>query len=171
DPSMRPAHEQAARRWLHRKFGAYTVSGMEADDAIGLEMDADSICVSLDKDLDTLSGRHYNWVRDEFYTVTPAQARTNFYCQLLTGDKADNVEGIAGIGPVNAHRLLDDLPEAGQRSAVKTLYRESGLDFELNYYLLKILENEDELHAAFEYAKARAGITPVPATPLPVRNK
>ncbi len=170
DPTMRPRFEVEAREYLTRRYRAYTIPGIEADDSIGLEMDEESVCVSLDKDLDMLAGNHYNWVRDEFYAITPEQAHTNLYCQMLMGDTADNVFGVPGIGPVKAHKLLDAMNETAQREVVRAFYRDHGLDFDMNYYLLKILESEEELHAALEYAKTKAGISPVKAAEISVRD-
>jgi 5'-3' exonuclease len=32
----------------------------------------------------------------------------SFYKQILTGDRVDNIEGIRGIGPVKADKILKD---------------------------------------------------------------
>lgn len=56
------------------------------------------ICTK-DKDLDMISGLHYNWTKDkEPYEVSEQQALKAFYSQLLTGDRVDNIQGIKGIG-------------------------------------------------------------------------
>lgn len=155
DPTMRPHFEIDAKAYLFRHYGAYSVPGIEADDAIGLEMGDDAICVSLDKDLDMLPGKHYNWVKDVRYTVTPDAAHTNFYKQMLTGDRVDNVKGVPGIGPARAAKLLEGLPEMAQAAKVRAMYAMNGLDYEMNYHLLKIIQTEDDLHEAFEYIRKR----------------
>jgi 5'-3' exonuclease len=85
---------------------------MEADDAIGIEAyrhePEETIIVSIDKDLNMIRGNHYNFVREEKYFVTEEQAIRNFYLQILTGDKVDNIIGLAGIGPVKSKKLLAD---------------------------------------------------------------
>lgn len=84
----------------------------EADDRIAIEATAlgnAAIICSVDKDFDQVPGWHYNFVKRERYYVTKREATLNFYCQILTGDRIDNVVGIHGIGPKKAHKLLDEL--------------------------------------------------------------
>ena len=159
DPTMRPHYEEDARQFLKTRHNAYTVPGIEADDAIGLEMDDTAICVSLDKDLDMLPGQHYNWVQDRLYAVTPSEAHTHFYTQMLMGDRADNVAGIPGLGPKKAARLLANLSEQEQEKTVKALYKKAGLDYTMNYYLLRILQTPDDLHRALHYAANGTDVT------------
>ena len=102
----RPVHYDAIRRHLV-DLGATQVEGMEADDAIAIEATANGgFIVSIDKDLDQIPGHHYNFVKHEEYFVTEEQGLLNFYKQILTGDRVDNIVGIKGIGPVKAHKLL-----------------------------------------------------------------
>lgn len=62
---------------------------------------------STDKDLDQVSGEHYDFVKDVRYTVDPERGLRFFYFQLLTGDRTDNIIGIEGIGPVKAKAILE----------------------------------------------------------------
>jgi len=104
----RPQHYQAIRDHLER-LGAIKVEGMEADDAIAIEAQKDNywIC-SIDKDLDQLTGWHYNFVKREKYWVSEWDGLVSFYTQILTGDRIDNVQGLKGVGPVKAAKLLQD---------------------------------------------------------------
>jgi 5'-3' exonuclease len=103
----RPKHYEALREFLVREWSAKTVSCIEADDAIGIDSrEGNCVIVSIDKDLKQLSGLHYNFVKEEFQTVTEEDGTRFFYTQCLTGDVADNVKGIAGIGPKKAEKLL-----------------------------------------------------------------
>jgi 5'-3' exonuclease len=46
-----------------------------------------------------------------------------FYTQLLTGDTADNIKGVKGIGPKKADKILDGLvAEADLYKAVEEHY-------------------------------------------------
>ncbi len=102
----RPKHYEAIRKHLV-DLGATQVEGMEADDAIAIEATANGgFIVSIDKDLDQIPGHHYNFVKHEEYFVTEEQGLLNFYKQILTGDRVDNIVGIKGIGPVKADKLL-----------------------------------------------------------------
>jgi len=78
DPSARPKYFDEIRSYLVDFWGAEVITGMETDDACGIEQwkhkDRSTCIVSLDKDLDNIPGWHYNYVKDEFYYVTLAQA-------------------------------------------------------------------------------------------------
>ena len=107
----KPIHYDAIRKHLVEKLGAVLIEGMEADDAIAIEatnMGNQAIIVSIDKDLDQVAGLHYNFVKQELYEVTPEEGMLNFYKQILTGDRVDNIIGIKGVGPVKAAKLLKD---------------------------------------------------------------
>lgn len=46
-----------------------------------------------------------------YYIISPIEGLRNFYKQFLTGDAADNIPGIKGIGPVKASQMIDPLDE------------------------------------------------------------
>ena len=160
DPTMRPAWFAECRNWLVGNWGAQVVDGMEADDAIGINTAPDTVCVSIDKDLLTIPGLHYHFVNQDQRIVTPEEAVTNFWKQMLIGDKADNVQGIPKIGPVTANKLLQGKPEAEQYKQVRQLYRKHKLDFDLNYNLLRILRSEAEYERVTQ--AVRQGQIPAP---------
>jgi len=62
--------------------------------------------VGVDKDLDQISGWHFNYVTNKYYYVSEYEADKFFFEQLLTGDVADNIPGIHRIGPKTAKKLL-----------------------------------------------------------------
>jgi 5'-3' exonuclease len=103
-------HSTAIRDYLVGKWGAVSTVGQEADDAIGIDMSANpgSVCVSFDKDLLQLPGRHYDWVAKEERTVSAKEAGKFFWQQTLSGDATDNVPGCKGIGAIKAAKLLED---------------------------------------------------------------
>ena len=108
----KPKHYDALREYLLKDWEFTLVEGQEADDAIGIkayELDPEefSIC-TIDKDLDMIRGNHYNFVKDLFYDVTEEEALFNFYKQILTGDRVDNIIGLKGIGDVKAKRILEE---------------------------------------------------------------
>lgn len=108
----KPYHYQLLREYMERAWGFEIIDGMEADDAIGIEAyrnePDETIIVSIDKDLNMIRGHHYNFVKEEKYFVTEEEAIRNFYLQILTGDKVDNIIGLDGIGPVKSKKLLKD---------------------------------------------------------------
>lgn len=116
--AAKPQHYNALRDYLVEKWGAVVIEGQEADDEIGIrayELDPEeyTIC-SIDKDLDMLRGQHYNFVKNTFYEVTEEEAIFNFYKQILTGDRVDNIIGIKGIGDVKAKRILKECKDENE---------------------------------------------------------
>lgn len=127
-PQEKPLHYDALKQYLIDEWGAVVAVEEEADDLMGIEQEGDSTVIcSIDKDMLQVPGHHYNFVKDSFTFVSPEEGRLFFYKQLLMGDKADNIQGIRGLGPVNAGRLLDhtlDYPETEQFEIVKNRYKE-----------------------------------------------
>lgn len=141
----RPKHWQTCRDYLTKKYKAIVVDHYEADDAMGWnQTDVTTVC-SIDKDLLMIPGKHYNWVRKEWTTVTEDSANQTFYRQLLIGDVSDNVFGIKGIGPKKAEKAL------GELSTVKELFEKVRSMYDddkrllLNCNLLWIMRKEGEM--------------------------
>ena len=105
----KPQHLQALRQHMIEEWGASVTDGDEADDAIAIDgttLGLACVMVSLDKDFDQIPGWHYNFVKKIGYFVDERQGLYSFYKQILTGDTADNIQGLAGIGPVKAAKKL-----------------------------------------------------------------
>lgn len=111
-PSEKPVHLQALRDHLVTSWGFVVVDGIEADDAVGIAAYAvsedESIMVHIDKDLNQFRGWHYNYRKREKYYVSEFEGWYNFYLQILTGDRIDNIEGLKGIGPAKGAKILKD---------------------------------------------------------------
>jgi DNA polymerase-1 len=120
-----PRYLQQCRDFLIQNWNAEVTEGCEADDALGMAQNNDTIICTLDKDLDMIPGLHYNWVRNEIYDINEVDALRNFYKQLLIGDRSDNIFGVAGIGKVKAARLIDPLEyEEDMYKVVRDLYND-----------------------------------------------
>ena len=52
---------------------------------------------------------HFNFVKGEWSKVNEFEGIKFFYTQILTGDAADNIKGLHGIGPKKADKLLKDV--------------------------------------------------------------
>jgi 5'-3' exonuclease len=105
----KPAHLELLRNYLVTAWAATISEGEEADDAIAIratELGDESITISLDKDFDQVQGWHYNFVKHNKYYVSAEDGLRFFYKQILMGDKADNIVGIKGVGPVKAEKML-----------------------------------------------------------------
>jgi 5'-3' exonuclease len=123
-----PIYRADANTYLVTEYGASVTDGYEADDAMGirasqLEIDNRMIC-SIDKDLMQIEGHHFNWRKREFTEVSILDGTRLLYRQLLTGDTADNVPPVGGIGAVKSKRLIDPLDnERDMLQTVRALYR------------------------------------------------
>ena len=117
----RPRHYQFLKEYILQNYKSSIAIGQEADDALGIEQcvlygggtyDEDSpppsIICSIDKDLLQIPGMHFNFVKGEFKYVSEWEGIKHFWNQVLQGDRADNIPGIPGIGPVKAGRILSD---------------------------------------------------------------
>lgn len=108
---QRPKHYEALREHLVKRHDAIVTVGEEADDAVAIDSTKlldECWIVHVDKDLDQLQGWHYNPVRDERYYLNEFDSYSAFCTQLLTGDRIDNIPGLAGIGPKKAQKALQD---------------------------------------------------------------
>jgi 5'-3' exonuclease len=102
--------------------------------------------VSIDKDLDMIPGHHYNPVKKDHYYVNDKEAIKNFYRQILTGDKVDNVQGLRGIGPKKADKILGDFDtDLAMYEAVLKAYDGDAERVLENGQLLWIRRKKDEL--------------------------
>ena len=112
----KPLLYQEIRDYYAKHFNAIVVDGIEADDAVIIEAEKmrlrgnECVICSIDKDLRQYPGLHYNPNKPEdgVFVVDEYDANFNFYCQLLTGDRVDNIPGIDGIGPKKAVRLIGE---------------------------------------------------------------
>lgn len=122
-----PVHREALKEAAVLEWNAKITDGIEADDALATEQSLSeylgtTIC-SIDKDLMQVPGYHYNFVKDEHVLVSPLDGLRSFYRNLLIGDNADNITGVAGIGVVKAKRYIDLLDnEEEMFSVVSDLY-------------------------------------------------
>jgi 5'-3' exonuclease len=123
---------------------------MEADDALGIAQTTDTILCTIDKDLDQISGKHYNFVQKRLYSISEEEGLKWFYKQILIGDNADGIKGLRGIGPVKADKHINPLKnEAEYYSKVLELYKQHYPEdyterLIKNGQLLKIRRTKDE---------------------------
>jgi len=114
---------------------AVTVPDIEADDYMGIfatRRPGKTVIASIDKDLKTIPGWHYNWNKDEKPVfVSQEAADVWFYTQALTGDPVDGFKGCPGIGPKKAAAILEGLTApADLWKAVVETYESKGLSEE-----------------------------------------
>ena len=101
----------------------------------------------MDKDLNQIPGKHFNYNNNTLYEVTEKTGMYNLCMQLITGDITDSkITGIRGYGQKKAKKLLDN--ESDHHLLTKVfneyilIYNEEGIEkFYNSYKLLKLIEN------------------------------
>lgn len=123
--SDKPVHFEYARHYF-KTIATAISEGEEADDLLSKrqhELKYQGIIATIDKDLNMIPGRHFDWNKMKKYVVQPDDGDRWFWTQLLTGDKADNIPGINRCGPVTADKILIDCKTTDERfEAVKKKY-------------------------------------------------
>jgi 5'-3' exonuclease len=106
----RPIHLQAIRDHMVENWSAIVSVDEEADDMIGIratQIGKHTVVASIDKDMLQIPCMHYNLWRKTWTQVNEWDGLFFFYEQILTGDKADNIIGLHGVGPVKARKVLE----------------------------------------------------------------
>ena len=112
---------------------------LEADDVMGIMSSGyQAVAVTIDKDLRSVRGWHWNPDKEETPVLLDArQAEYNFHKQWLTGDTTDNIPGIWKCGPVKACKILDSCSPEAWTAAVMATYEKAkdaeGKPYDLDY--------------------------------------
>ena len=139
----KPFYFQEARQHIMRKYKAKVVNGIEADDAVSVNLYNDwvktkgnptKILVHVDKDINMTCGVHYNPDKNLFYFISPEDADYNFALQMVTGDTVDNIIGLPNLG--DEFRDKYSLPKrngAGKKTAELILQDLKGSSLQVLY--------------------------------------
>jgi hypothetical protein len=126
----KPVHYQGVKDYLLDKYRAEIVTDLEADDAVGIMAEACNnsdepfVIATGDKDLDQIPGIHYNFQKERLYNVGLEESVRFFFYQVLTGDATDSIDGLPGMGPAKANKVLagcttfDDMHKAVRNAYV-----------------------------------------------------
>tara|TARA_R100001509_G_scaffold33402_1_gene17647 strand:- start:3116 stop:3859 length:744 start_codon:yes stop_codon:yes gene_type:complete len=113
----KPLTYPALRRYVEQTYKVSCMPTLEADDVLGIhatdpKKKTEDIVVTIDKDLKTVPGFHFNpnHPEDGVVEVSREQADFNHLMQSVAGDPVDGYSGCPGIGPVRAERMLKDCP-------------------------------------------------------------
>jgi len=95
----KPFFLESIRQHLIDNHNAIVCDEQEAEDAVGIaaykyDNFDEFIIGNIDKDVDQISGNHYNYVTKKKYFVDKYQALRFFYTQLVTGDGTDDILGL-----------------------------------------------------------------------------
>lgn len=139
----RPFYEKEIKAYLTKYWSAELIEGEEADDALGIEQykmqvayrkdntKPRSIIVSVDKDLKMIAGYHQDVSAMDLdpELIDTVTADRNFYSQLLSGDRVDNIPGIKGIGKAKGDKVVAECNTPKEMlDAVLKVYEEKELD-------------------------------------------
>ena len=114
--TRKPIVLSAIRAWAQDNYESRTIPTLEGDDILGL-MATDPtmlnkvIICTIDKDLKTIPANHYNFAKDELFSVSVHEANLYHMMQTLTGDATDGYKGCPSIGGVTAKKILDKVIE------------------------------------------------------------
>lgn len=114
--TRKPIVLSAIREWAQENYESRIIPNLEGDDILGLmatdpTMVNKVIICTIDKDLKTIPANHYNFAKDELFTVSVHEANLYHLMQTLTGDATDGYKGCPGIGGVTAKKILDKVLE------------------------------------------------------------
>lgn len=159
----RPKHLNFLKDYMTEKYGAICKYGeLEADDLLAMNQNENTVCCSIDKDMLQFPGHHFNFVKNRYTVVTEEEGNRSLYKQLLTGDNADGIPGLKGVGPKTAEKLLNGVSEPYDmycvclREYLKKIPKEAGEDptqhgirvmgiIKMNMKMLYLLRSEDDM--------------------------
>ncbi len=108
--SRKPDKFKEMLHYIKKQYKARSPLDCEVDDVVcykKAEKPNDYILCAIDKDvLYQSEGRHYNYGKDEWVTVTKEESIYYAYFQTLTGDTTDGYKGAFRIGPAKAVAIL-----------------------------------------------------------------
>jgi len=122
----------------HRYF-----KNLEGDDCLGILQTRDTVCCTIDKDLQCIPGLHYNFDKNESFEVSHQDAYEFFLRQSMAGDATDGIPGIRGVGMKTAEKILKKRGYSWQSVVDEYVEREMSEEFALmNARLVRILTAE-----------------------------
>ena len=138
--------KQYIREKMPKEFTTYIVDSLEADDVLGMLLTnpnfrpgTTKILCTIDKDLDTVPGVHYNLDREELYDVPLDYADYRFYLQALMGDRTDGIPGCPGYGDKTAEKLLVSTPKEDWWKEIVKAYEKKGLTSEYAVVMARLV--------------------------------
>ena len=131
--TRRPVVYNPLRAWVHESFTTFERPRLEGDDILGILsthpalIKGEKVVVSIDKDMKTIPGLHFNYGKDEgIYSVDEQEADYNHLFQTLMGDTTDGYPGCPGVGAKGAAKILDGVTGPMWPAVVKA-YEKAGL--------------------------------------------
>lgn len=150
--SEKPMHYSNLRKHLMLNYEPFIANNVETDDVCAIaanycnNISCDYIIIHIDKDLNQIPGKHYNYNTGVLYTVTEDEALYNLCIQLIKGDVTDSkITGIKGYGLKKAEKVLTN--DVNIHLLTKVFnefilqYGELGIEkFYTSYKILKLID-------------------------------
>lgn len=99
------------KAYIREKYWCLSMPRIEGDDLLGIlttEMPGRFTVCTIDKDLQQIPGRLYNWDKDVLKVVTEEEADRFFFYQIIKGDPGDGYSGCPGAGDTLATDFLNN---------------------------------------------------------------
>jgi len=120
--------------------GCILTDNCEADDMIRVwanectAANMKRVIVSVDKDLDCITGIHYNPRKGVFHDIDEDYAEWFYWKQILMGDTTDNIPGLPKVGPKKAENILSASDNYCKEvcKAYNSVYGEEGYNYLLS---------------------------------------
>ena len=134
----------ALEEYMIQRHKAIRVPELEADDLVLLfqnNLKEETRILSTDKDVLQQAKESFNYNPKEMKIISldDEQINYNVYHQMLTGDSTDNIEGVHGVGPAGARKILKDcesIPETTLNAFMKKYGQQEGMFRYLSTYRL-----------------------------------
>tara|TARA_R110000796_G_scaffold29934_1_gene80341 strand:- start:5585 stop:6328 length:744 start_codon:yes stop_codon:yes gene_type:complete len=111
-------------------LGHHKSDNCEADDIVSIwaqeamEAGVHYVIAHIDKDIDMVEGWHYNFTKKKLYYIDEHEGYYKMCIQMLTGDATDHIQGLKGIGPKKAEKLLADVPTGKLLDVVREAWKD-----------------------------------------------
>jgi 5'-3' exonuclease len=149
--TRKPMILKALREYTLEYHGAELRPRLEGDDLLGIfatgENLDDGLIYSIDKDLRTVPGYHWDHKAEKIIRISEEEAFSFFMSQVLSGDPTDGYSGCPGVGEGTAKKALEagsglvpyqhELKSGARKGEVETRYRSEPMEpwpIVLSYY-------------------------------------
>ncbi len=108
DTQSTPEYLGEIKDYIREVYTTEEIPRLEADDIMGMAASSGrAIAVTIDKDLKTVPGWHFNPDKDEDPVyISEENSWESFLIQWMTGDNTDNIPGLWRVGPKRAKSFL-----------------------------------------------------------------
>jgi DNA polymerase-1 len=124
DVQATPEYLGEVKEYIREIYTTEEIPRLEADDIMGMAASSGrAVAVTIDKDLKTVPGWHFNPDKDDAPVhITQEESEESFLIQWMTGDNTDNIPGLWRVGPKRAKSFLRKWEDLDYEEEIITLY-------------------------------------------------